>query len=157
MNLFSKIQNVMFLSWDNSSITILFYKRFRVLPYPSMKQATLFVGGLNSSDNFTTKSATWVAHGIKPHDSLSWSYKWIWNIDTVPKIKIFIWQICHKVLPVRGTLLRRALVINPACPLCLGDIESTEHIFKDCQMVHKVWDLAAKHRWLPSTISPPGC
>uniref|UniRef100_A0A7C9A002 Uncharacterized protein n=1 Tax=Opuntia streptacantha TaxID=393608 RepID=A0A7C9A002_OPUST len=24
-------------------------------------------------------------------------------------------------------------------------------------MVHKVWDLAAKHSWLPSTLFPPGC
>ena len=65
----------------------------------------------------------------------------------MPKIKIFIWQICHNVLLVRGIVLRRGLVINPACPLCLGDIESIEHIFKDCQMVHKVWNLAAKHSW----------
>ena len=75
----------------------------------------------------------------------------------MPKIKIFIWQVCHNILPVRGTLLRRGLIINPACPLCLGDIESIEHIFKDCPLVHKVWDLAAQHSWLPPTLSPPGC
>jgi len=57
---------------------------------------------------------------------------------------------------VRGTLLKRGLNINPSCPLSLDDIESIEHLFKDCQLVKKVWDLAAKHHWLPFIFSPIG-
>ena len=75
----------------------------------------------------------------------------------MPKIKVFIWWICHKALLVRDTLLRRGLVINPSWPLCLGDIEYIEYLFKDCQMVYKIWDLATTHNWLLPTLSPLGC
>jgi len=72
-------------------------------------------------------------------------------------MKVFLWQLFHKSLLARGTLLKRGLNINASCPICLGDIESIEHLFKDCQMVKKVWDLAAKHQWLPSVFSLIGC
>jgi len=68
-----------------------------IIIIPIHEASDSFYWGLNSSGKFTTKSAAWVAHGIKPHDSSSWSYKWISNIATMPKIRIFIWQIRHKV------------------------------------------------------------
>ena len=72
----------------------------------------------------------------------------------MPTIKVFLWQLCHSSLPVRGTLLKWGLNFNSVCPLCLCDIDSIEHLFKDCQMVKKVWELAVKHHWIPSTFSP---
>ena len=75
----------------------------------------------------------------------------------MPKIKVFLWQLCHNALPVRGTLLKRVVHIDPICPLCLDDIESTEHLFKDCLVASKVWDAAHTHMWLPVSVSPYGC
>jgi len=49
------------------------------------------------------------------------------------KIKTFLWQLCHKTLLVTGNM-------NPACPICLDDIESTDHLIKDCHMAKKVWE-----------------
>ena len=40
--------------------------------------------------------------------------------------------MCHITFPVRGTLIRRRMNINPTYPLCLKDIESIDHLFKDC-------------------------
>jgi len=75
----------------------------------------------------------------------------------MPKILIFLWQLCHKALPLRGTLLRRGLHTNLVYPICLSDIESSKHLFKDCQLARKVWEVADKHNWLPFSVSPIGC
>jgi len=79
------------------------------------------------------------------------------KIDTMPKILIFLWQLSHKALPLIGTLLRRGLHIDPVYPVCLSDTESSEHLFKQCQIVKKVWEVADKHNWLPFSVSPIGC
>jgi len=68
----------------------------------------------------------------------------------MPKIKVFLWQLCHNALPSRGLLLKRQIALDPVCLSCQFDIESIEHIFKVCPMTIKVWELAGTHSWLPS-------
>ena len=84
-----------------------------------------FCSGLNRSGEFSTKHATWIAHDIQSV-TLEWSFKWRWKINTTPKIKIFLWQLCLKAIPVKGNLMKKGLNINPICPLCLDHTESTE-------------------------------
>ena len=47
--------------------------------------------------------------------------------------------------PVRGTLLKRGVNIDPGSTNCLGNIESIEHLFSECHIVKKVWELVARH------------
>jgi len=68
----------------------------------------------------------------------------------MPKIRIFLWQLCHHALPSRGTLLRRGIQLDPVCPACREDFEDSDHIFMSCPMAHKVWELAVTHQWLPN-------
>jgi len=68
----------------------------------------------------------------------------------MPKIKIFLWQLCHRALPSRGTLLRRGIHLDPLCPACNTDLEDTDHIFLQCPMAQKVWEMAVAHQWLRS-------
>ena len=56
--------------------------------------------GLYRSGEFSTKSATWLAHATQSLSRPDWGYKWIWKLDIMPKIQIF-----HNVVPVRGTLV----------------------------------------------------
>ena len=123
------------------------------IPVPLTDINDSFCWGLSSSGSFTTKSATWLAQGIEPEQS-PWPFKGIWKLDILPKIKIFLWQMCHNALPVRGTLFRRGCQLDPQCPMCMTDIESTEHLFQDCPQIQRVWDLAQQHRWLPTLPSP---
>ena len=67
----------------------------------------------------------------------------------MPKIKMFLWQLCHNALPIRGTLLRRGCLIEPQCPLCLNDIETTDHLFGACSQTIIVWELARLQNWHP--------
>jgi len=72
----------------------------------------------------------------------------------MPKIKIFLWQLCHNALPSRGNLLRRGIQIDPVCEACALDIEDVDHLFMDCPLARKVWDLAVSHHWLLSHPFP---
>ena len=66
----------------------------------------------------------------------------------MPKIKVFLWQLCHNVLPVKGILARRGCNVDPQCPLCATEIESIHHLFWDCHATKRVWDLAVQHHWI---------
>jgi len=68
----------------------------------------------------------------------------------MPKLKIFLWQLCHNALPSRGTLLRRGIQLDPLCLACTTDIEDTDHIFLCCPIAHKMWELAVTHQWIPN-------
>ena len=103
-----------------------------------------FCWGLSSTGEFTTRSATWLAHDLG-QDGWTWPFNWIWKIDTMPKIKIFLWQLCHNALPVKGILFRRGCHLDPQCPLCLNDIETHDHLFSTCSLTMIVWDLARQH------------
>ena len=72
----------------------------------------------------------------------------------MPKIKVFLWQLCHNSLPSRGTLFRRGLPMDPLCPACLNDIEDTDHISIHCPLARQVWNLAVAHNWLPQFSFP---
>jgi len=118
---------------------------------PLTDVADSFCWGYSGSGEFTTKSATSKAHDILSKEPSFWKFHWLWNLDVMPKIKIFLWQLCHNALPSKGTLLRRGIQIDPLCLACNKDIEDTDHIFLHCPVAQKVWDLAVPHQWIPSS------
>ena len=77
----------------------------------------------------------------------------------MPKIEIFLWQLLHNALPVRGVLVRWGLNIDPACSLCMNDVESNDCLFWECPCIKEMWNLAQHHRWLllPEIQYGPRC
>ena len=124
------------------------------IPLPITTVADSFCWGYSGSGEFSTKTATWRAHDNIPRNQPKWKFKWIWNIDVAPKIKIFLWQLCHNAISSCGTLLRRGLHLDPLCKTCNLDIEDTEHLFMHCPKARQVWELAVAHRWLPALPFP---
>ena len=70
-------------------------------PIPSNPIPDSICWGLTGSGEFATKSATWAAHRLDLHKSQSWNFSWIWNLDIMPKLKVFLWQLCHASLPTQ--------------------------------------------------------
>jgi len=120
------------------------------IPLPITNVADSFCWGYSGSGEFTTKSATWQAYDNISREQPLWQFNWIWKLEVMPKIKIFLWQLCHNALPSRGTLLRRGIQLDPLCMTCANEIEDTDHIFLHCPIVHQVWDLAVIHQWITS-------
>ena len=127
---------------------------FLVVPIPLTNMEDSFCWGFSSSGDFTTKSATWRAHENITHDQESWKFNWIWKLNVMPNIRIFLWQLCHNTLPTRANLLRKGIYVDPVCPACLSEIEDIDHLFVGCHMVKKTWDLTVSHNWLTSQPFP---
>jgi len=127
-------------------------QRIHSIPIPHSDVADSFCWGFTGSGEFFTKSATWKAHDIIGRDQSTWKFKWIRKLDVMPKIRIFIWKLCHNALPVKGTLFRRGLQIDPLCEACLAEIEDIDHTFIHCSMANRVWDMAVTHQWLPNQL-----
>ena len=48
-------------------------------------------------------------------------------------------------LPTMPNLVRRGMQgVNMQCPLCLEDVETSQHLFITCKVAQKVWDLCER-------------
>ena len=120
---------------------------------PSHDIEDSFCWGLSASGSFTTKSVTWKAHNIPLDIQQPLEFAWIWNLDIMPKLKIFLWQICHNALATCANLVKSGLNLDPICPLCHSELESTSHLFTQCFVTRKTWELAYQHKWILLNIS----
>ncbi|KAL5865358.1 hypothetical protein ACOSQ3_002872 [Xanthoceras sorbifolium] len=61
--------------------------------------------------------------------------KWwlsLWNLNIPPKIKIFIWRVCHNAIPSLCNLCSRKIVVDPCCPRYGDAFESSAHALFWC-------------------------
>lgn len=89
-----------------------------------------------------TKSGYAIAklcNGVKSNRAFDWK-KFIWQIDSSPKIKHFLWKVNNKALPVGSVLERRGLSVSTTCKRC-GGHETELHVLLQCPFASKVWDL----------------
>ncbi|KAL5739901.1 hypothetical protein ACOSQ2_029081 [Xanthoceras sorbifolium] len=63
------------------------------------------------------------------------NHRWwmsLWNLSIPPKIKIFIWRVCHDTLPSLLNLFKRKVGLDPSCKRCGKSPESTAHALFWC-------------------------
>lgn len=63
----------------------------------------------------------------------------IWELRVIPKIHFSLWKFLHDILPSNINLVSRFVDVNSMCVRCGDQIESTEHVFKECWWVAEVW------------------
>ncbi|CAI0376128.1 unnamed protein product, partial [Linum tenue] len=99
------------------------------------------------SGQFTVKSAYHLAFslhrtppkkaGVDIVDCGMW--KWLWIRKVPPKLKFFMWQCLHRILPTREALALRGMDIIPICPVCGKKEETLEHLFFLCSVARRLW------------------
>ena len=67
------------------------------------------------------------------------SMGWIWKLNTLPRVKTFIWRCMHDSIGVKGCLVRRGFGNDDLCPICQEDRESILHALRDCTRVRAIW------------------
>ena len=68
--------------------------------------------------------------------------KWISKLQTLPKIKMFLWKCLHSSLPVRAVLTHRGISGLGGCDSCIEGEESIIHVLRDCPTAKKFWEEA---------------
>ncbi|CAL9236001.1 unnamed protein product, partial [Arabidopsis halleri] len=105
------------------------------------------------SGTYSTKSgyALTKLHTTSPGPEVfNWRLN-IWNLSIPPKLKMFLWKIKRKALPVGGNLTFRGINCDLTCKRC-GLLEDELHILLLCPYARRVWELAPIHL-LPSESS----
>jgi hypothetical protein len=63
----------------------------------------------------------------------------IWNNDGLPKINIFCWILAQGKLLTGENLIKRGFQGPFCCALCKKNLETTQHLFLDCEFSKQVW------------------
>lgn len=63
----------------------------------------------------------------------------IWKVHAPQKIKIFLWKLCHDILPVKENLRKRRLSEEGVCPVYKQGPETVEHTLLQCQWTRPIW------------------
>lgn len=74
--------------------------------------------------------------------------KCVWQVDTSPKLKHFLWKSNSKALPVGALLQSRGLSVEATCRRC-GAVETEVHVLLHCPYAAHVWEL------IPGLHKPP--
>jgi hypothetical protein len=62
----------------------------------------------------------------------------LWNLRIPPKIKYFIWRICHDCLPPRSRLSQKGVEVYNCCIFCITSGKIRKQLFLDCDFVTDV-------------------
>ncbi|XP_043714817.1 uncharacterized protein LOC122663178 [Telopea speciosissima] len=63
----------------------------------------------------------------------------IWKIQTLPKIKNFIWRTCNEGVGTASGFLSKQIPIDPSCLRCGAEVETGDHLLLDCPFARAVW------------------
>ena len=63
----------------------------------------------------------------------------IWKLETLPKIKTFLWRCVHSSIGVKTCLIMRGFVDEEGCPICQRESKTILHAFRDCPRVKQIW------------------
>ncbi|KAH0867905.1 hypothetical protein HID58_074927, partial [Brassica napus] len=58
--------------------------------------------------------------------------KMIWSAPIPPKLKHFFWKIGSRTVAVKENIRHQHIPVDPTCPRCCDDNESSDHAFFTC-------------------------
>ncbi|XP_062028303.1 uncharacterized protein LOC133744174 [Rosa rugosa] len=66
-------------------------------------------------------------------------WKKLWKVLIPNAAKIFIWRVCHNILPSLERLASKSVELeSQVCKLCGQGVETTLHIYRDCPFTQEV-------------------
>jgi hypothetical protein len=73
---------------------------------------------------------------------LHWA-KSIWSPDIPPSKSLMVWRLMHEKVPTDENLLIRGCQFPSMCNFCCKNVESSFHIFFECEFAIKLWSWLA--------------
>ena len=139
--------NGMLVCWSWLSTITLLYKKSKALPCLFFRDMTLSAGvliaQLNSLPNQPLGSYMVSIHIKIPHGLSNGSEKSIRCRKS--SYSSGNYAIMPSLYGVPSS--EDASILTLPSPVCLTDVESAEHLFKDCMVASQVWEIAHTHSW----------
>jgi len=66
-------------------------------------------------------------------------WKTIWNLKVPNATKMFLWKAINNLLPTKDNLLKRKVMPDKQCLICLREDESIIHILWNCPSTRDAW------------------
>jgi len=139
-------------SWDHALLSELFFPPdvVRIMSYPpNIGLEHSYIWAYNRNGCYTVKSGNWLISHLKQqpppptHEQVTRCLKKkIWDLKTLPKIKMFLWRALSGVLVVSTCLQAHGMHTNLMCSLCQTNIESISHVLFCCWPAREVWENA---------------
>ncbi|XP_057775065.1 uncharacterized protein LOC130994045 [Salvia miltiorrhiza] len=70
-------------------------------------------------------------------------WKWIWGLDVIPKVRLFMWKCLANALPTNQALRSRCIDVEALCRRCGEHEETMEHALRDCAWVEALWSVSS--------------
>ena len=139
--------------WDSDKVFDLFAHKTRMeilqMPLSRLSSRDKLVWKENRSQSFSVKTAyqvalrmgqqQWVENSGLMAERQIW--RKLWNLNVLPKVRMFVWRACSNVLLTRDNLHRRKINIDPRCEFCCEHLESAAHLLWECPFAQNVWAL----------------
>ncbi|KAL5769659.1 hypothetical protein ACOSP7_013813 [Xanthoceras sorbifolium] len=62
-------------------------------------------------------------------------WRFLWKLQLPPKIKHFLWKICHNCIPSFANLAARHIAVDPLCRFCHQAAEVPSHALWSCRLL----------------------
>jgi hypothetical protein len=69
-------------------------------------------------------------------------WKKLWNLDVLPRVRVFWWRVLNGIVPDYATLTRRHVRVNSTCPVCKATSETLMHALVECSHAQLFWTAA---------------
>ncbi|CAJ2652437.1 unnamed protein product [Trifolium pratense] len=80
---------------------------------------------------------------MQQYQDLHWA-KIIWSPDIPPSKSLLVWRLMHDKVPTDENLMLRGCSFPSMCNLCNNHVESSFHIFFECEFAIKLWSWLAR-------------
>ncbi|XP_057452244.1 uncharacterized protein LOC130744068 [Lotus japonicus] len=137
--------------WDTQRIAAIFTQpqaeMILKIPLPTQAREDQLMWNQSKQGNYTVKSGhhstlfnTDEASTSNPNTSYIWPT--IWEVNTQPRCKEFMWRAAQNAQPVKVKLQQRGISTDLICPLCGEDQEPACHVILTCHEVRAIWFLS---------------
>ncbi|CAL1377510.1 unnamed protein product [Linum trigynum] len=135
--------------WDDKKLSQWFdpvtCKAIKTIPLSRQNIEDKLIWHPTSDGIFTVKSSYYVAVNLDRQNGrwralASWMDKPELEADIPPKLRVFVWQVLHRILPTTEALREKKVDVVPRCPVCWEALETLEHMFLECPVARALWD-----------------
>ena len=89
--------------------------------------------------NFDLNHAYALAMGNES-DAGPFNGMWVWKLDTIPRVKTFMWQCLHNAIRVGECLVKQCISNDDIYPLCHREPETILHRLRDYGTLKQIWE-----------------